>query len=221
MASDTGKKNAKSQLAESAYNSPYSHHGAPQPHPNGDPYESLRRSALCTLEAMGYDPKTMVERGVIWAEDQDPFGHVTQAQYMHFFGNCFHRVMEGYDEFLSQKEYDDMIKARSVIPAIRKYEISIKRQVIYPDSLISAYRQEVTQPTRNGGTTSLFSLKQQAIVAECKGSVTYMDAKSGRPVDIRTVSPGWSALYDGLNKKCESAKALKENWECEHRKSKL
>ncbi|KAI0972418.1 hypothetical protein F4678DRAFT_430223 [Xylaria arbuscula] len=214
-------KSAKSRLAESAYNSPYSHAGAPLPHPNGDPYAPLRRSALDKLEAMGYDPRTMVERGIIWAEDQDPFGHVTQAQYMHFFGNCFHRVMESYDEFLSQREYDDMINAKSVIPAVQKYEISIRRQVIYPDSLIAAYRQEVTEPTHNGGTTSLFSLKQQAIVAECKGSVTYMDAKSGRPIDIRTVGGGWPALYDGLTKRCESARGLKEKWEIEHQKSKM
>ncbi|KAI1357428.1 hypothetical protein F5Y08DRAFT_163803 [Xylaria arbuscula] len=221
MANNTTPKSAKSRLAESAYSSPYSRAGAPQPHPNGDPYELLRRSALERLEAMGYDPKTMVERGIIWAEDQDPFGHVAQGQYMHFFGTCFHRVMESYDEFLTQQEYDDMINAKSVIPAVRKYEISIRRQVTYPDSLIAAYRQEATEPTRNGGTTSLFSLKQQAIVAECKGSVTYMDAKTGRPIDIRTVSDGWSALYNGLLKRCEAAKALREKWEVEHQKPKI
>jgi hypothetical protein len=58
----------KSRLAESAYNSPYSRSGAPAPHPNTDPYAQLRSTALSTLEAMGYDPRTMVERGVLWAE---------------------------------------------------------------------------------------------------------------------------------------------------------
>ncbi|KAI1170284.1 hypothetical protein F4777DRAFT_584050 [Nemania sp. FL0916] len=221
MANNTTNKSTKSRLADSAYNSPYSHAGAPQPHPNGDPYVPLRRSALSTLQNMGYDPKTMVERGIIWAEDMDPFGHLGQAQYMHFFGNCFHRVMESYDEFLSPQEYDDMIHAKSVIPAVRKYEISIRRQVTYPDALIAAYRQEVTEPTRNGGTTSLFSLKQQTIVAECKGSVTFMDAKSGRPIDIRTAGPGWLALYDGLTKRCETSKIFREKWEAEHKAAKI
>lgn len=64
--------------AESAYQSPYSHAGAPEPHPNTDPYADLRARALSTLEAMGYDPKSMAERGVVWAEDQDPFGHVSK-----------------------------------------------------------------------------------------------------------------------------------------------
>lgn len=123
------------RLAESAYNSPYSHEGAPKPHPNTDPYALLRTKALSTLEAMGYDPQTMVERGVVWAEDQDPFGHVMHSQYMHFLGICFHRVMESYDEYLSQEEYNDMVLAKRVSPVIHKYELSIKRQVKYPDSV--------------------------------------------------------------------------------------
>lgn len=127
------------RLADSAYLSPYSHAGAPKPHPNTDPYADLRARALSTLEAMGYDPKTMAERGVVWAEDQDPFGHVMHSQYLHFLGACFHRFMEGYDEWLSEKEYDDMIHARTVIPAVRKYELEIRRQVKYPDSVRVAH----------------------------------------------------------------------------------
>ncbi|KAK8089872.1 hypothetical protein PG997_004833 [Apiospora hydei] len=88
---------------------------------------------------MGYDPATMVERGVVWAEDQDPFGHVMQSQYMHFLGTCFHRVMESYDEHLTEQEYDDMIHARTVVPVVRRYELDIRRQVKYPDSVSPAF----------------------------------------------------------------------------------
>ena len=84
---------------------------------------------------MGYDPQTMVERGIVWAEDQDPFGHVMQSQYMAFLGICFHRVMESYDEFLNEEEYNDMILAKTVIPVVRRYELDIRRQVTYPDSV--------------------------------------------------------------------------------------
>lgn len=125
----------KTRLADSAYLSPYSHAGAPSPHPNTDAYASLRARALPTLEAMGYDPSTMAERGVTWAEDQDPFGHVMQSQYMHFLGTCFHHVMEGYNEFLSEQEYNDMIHGKTVVPALRRYELDIRRQVKYPDSV--------------------------------------------------------------------------------------
>lgn len=84
---------------------------------------------------MGYDPDTMVERGVLCAEDQDPFGHVMQSQYMHFFGICFHRAMESYDEFLAGNEYEDIANARSVVPLVRKYDLDIRWQVKYPDSV--------------------------------------------------------------------------------------
>lgn len=122
-------------LAKSAYNSPYSHLGSPSSKPHDDPYIALRAKALATLESMGYAPDTMVERGVLWAEDQDPFGHVMQSQYMHFLGTCFHRVMESYDEFLNEEEYNAMIQAKSVAPMVHKYELAIKRQVKYPDSV--------------------------------------------------------------------------------------
>lgn len=216
---DESLTGTKSRLAESAYNSPYSHAGAPGPHPNTDPYAALRGRALSTLEAMGFDPETMVERGVLWAEDQDPFGHVMQSQYMHFLGTCFHRVMESYDGFLGRQEYEDMIQARSVVPAIRRYDLDIRRQVKYPDSLIVAYRQDLIEPTRNHGTTILFSLKQQAIVAQVKGSVTYMNAATGRPIDIRTLGGGWARLYEGFTLKSQQAAALKAKWDGEHAKA--
>ncbi|KAI1112313.1 hypothetical protein F5Y14DRAFT_453138 [Nemania sp. NC0429] len=167
---------------------------------------------------MGYDPKTMVERGVTWAEDQDPFGHVFQAQYMHFFGLAFHRVMESYDEYLRESEYKDMIEGRTVIPAVRRYEVGIRRQVTYPDSLTVKSSQS---RRATAATTAIFSLKQQAIVAECKGSVTYVNAETGRLIDIRTAGGGWPDLYDALVKKCAESKALKEKWELNHKKSKM
>lgn len=84
---------------------------------------------------MRYDFLTMVERGVVWAEDHDPFGHVMQSHFMAFLGTCFHRVMESYDEFLSEDEYNDMILAKTIVPVVRKYELEIRRQVVYPGSV--------------------------------------------------------------------------------------
>ena len=132
---DDSSTTRSSRLADSAYNSPYSHAGAPSPHPNTDPYAPLRAKALATLEGMGYDPKTMVERGVLWAEDQDPFGHVMNSRYVQFLGTVIYRVMECYDEFLNEEEYEGMITAKTIIPFVRKYELAILRQVKYPDAV--------------------------------------------------------------------------------------
>ncbi|KAF2648932.1 putative thioesterase [Lophiostoma macrostomum CBS 122681] len=210
-----------SRLAQSAYMSPYSHSGAPASHPNADSHAStdtdlyapLRASALASLEAMGFDGRTMAERGVVWAEDQDPFGHVAHSQYMHFFGLVFHRVMESYTEYFDEDEYDGMVKGRTVIPVVRKYELEIRRVVTYPDSLIAANRQERIEPTRSHSTTVLYSLKQQAIVAQVIGNVTFMDVKTSRPVDIRTLGGGWTKLYEGFARRAETARGLRVKWE--------
>lgn len=84
--------------------------------------------------------------------------------------------------------------------------------------LIASFRQDYIEPTRNNGTTVLFSLKQQDIVAEVKGSTTYMDVKTACPVDIRTLGGGWPKLYEAFTQKSERAQALKEKWEKEHPK---
>ncbi|KAH9988514.1 hypothetical protein F4779DRAFT_638380 [Xylariaceae sp. FL0662B] len=210
-----------SRLAQSAYDSPYSRSGAPSsPHPTGDPYAPLRARALSTLAEMGYDSNTMIERGVLWAEDQDPFGHVKQSRFMHFSGIGFHRTMESWDEYLSRQEYDDMIHSKSVMPVVRNYELQIRRQVKYPDSLIVATRPDSIEPTRYYGTTSLFSLRQQAIVAEVKGSLAFIDAGTGRPTDIRNRNDGWPKVYGAYVKKIESAQAKKQNWDMKKSKSK-
>lgn len=66
------------------------------------------------------------------------------------------------------------------------------------------------EPTRSWETISLFSLKQQAIVAELKGCVVFMDVKTARPVDIRKLGGGWPELYDGFMKTCEESRKMRE-----------
>ncbi|KAI0482963.1 hypothetical protein GGR56DRAFT_217079 [Xylariaceae sp. FL0804] len=214
------------RLAQSAYNSPYSRAGAPSmggqgpgaagaaAHPNGaDPYAELRRRALADLEAMGYDPTTMAEHGVLWAEDQDPYGHVMHSQYMHWAGSCLYRIMEGYDAWLSRAECDDMINGRGVIVVVQKYELEIRRQVRYPDCIIAAHQQGLIEPPRNNGLVSLYSLRQQAVVANVRGFTTYLNAQTGRPVDIRQLGGGWPAVYQGVKRKADAARARKEQWD--------
>lgn len=61
----------------------------------------------------------------------------------------------------------------------------------------------------------MFSLKQQRIVAETKGAAVYIDAKTGRPVEMRTLGGGWPKVYEAFTKKSEAANKLKEQWESE------
>ncbi|KAI1274136.1 hypothetical protein F5Y07DRAFT_401623 [Xylaria sp. FL0933] len=155
---------------------------------------------------MSYDVKTTIEHGVVWAEDQNPYGHVSYSRYRHRVGSCLYGITEGYDEWPSKQECDYMIQDKSVITVVKKYKLDVGRHVRYTDSvgisrasttnvyfvnprpqIIATYRQGFIEPTRNDGTVSLYSLKQQAIVADVKGSTSYVDVKTGHPVDVLTL----------------------------------
>lgn len=56
-------------------------------------------------------------------------------------------------------------------------------------------------------------------MAEVKGSVTYMDVKAARPVDIRTLGGGWLKVFEGFTEKAKHAQMLKEKWETDNPKS--
>jgi hypothetical protein len=49
--------------------------------------------------------------------------------------------MESYDDFLTEEEYTGMIMGRTIVPAVRKYELAIRRQVKYPDSVSESMPQ--------------------------------------------------------------------------------
>lgn len=123
------------RLLSTSYHSPYTRSGAPALPASQDPYAKLRARALQTLEAMGFDPDTMVEHGVLFAEHQDPFGHVSNAQFLAFFGQTWMRVTDAYGQYLSKEELDGIYQAKTVVPMVRRFELEIKRQVKFPDSV--------------------------------------------------------------------------------------
>ncbi|KAI1767456.1 hypothetical protein GGR53DRAFT_463353 [Hypoxylon sp. FL1150] len=64
----------------------------------------------------------------------------------------------------------------------------------------------------------LWTEDQDPFVAEAKGSVTYMNAATGRPIDIRTLGCGWPRLYEGFTDKSQRSAALKARWDGDHPK---
>ena len=104
-------------------------------HPNGgDSYAPLREKIVKTATAMGYDVPTMSEHGVIWADDQDPFGHVLGAAYPHFGAVSGFRMFESFAEQLKDK-YGDLFKAKGIGVMTKTFETELKRPVSYPDSV--------------------------------------------------------------------------------------
>jgi hypothetical protein len=108
-------------------------------HPNGGgAYAPLREIIIKTATAMGYDEATMSEHGIVWADDQDPFGHVLGAAYPHFGAVCNFRLFESFAEQLKDK-YEDLVKARGVGVVTKSFETELMRPVSYPDSVSRTY----------------------------------------------------------------------------------
>ena len=85
--------------------------------------------------AMGYDPATMTECGVIWSDHQDPFNHVTNAQFPHYATVCNFRVFESFAAQLGPENYRELKAATGRGVLVKKYMLDIKRPVTYPDSV--------------------------------------------------------------------------------------
>ena len=200
------KTSFPTRLSASSYNSPTSHDPS-------NPYTPLRAAVIATATAMGYDPTTMTERGLVWAEDQDPFGHVMNPAFTHFLSMGNFRVVESFEQWLGPAEYDNMITARSIGPVVQKYETHLKRQASYPDALLIAHRLTEVKPHGYLGVTSIWSLRLQTIVAESTGWVFFYDFGTGRRGDLVKKGGVYKDLYEGLKAKAEEANRKVEEWE--------
>ncbi|MCJ1312458.1 hypothetical protein MMC25_006132 [Agyrium rufum] len=200
------------RLSASSYNSPLA------PNDPSNPYAPLRASIIKTATTMGYDMSTATERGLLWSEDQDPFGHVTNTAYPHFIAICNHRIFESFEQWLGEETYEEMIKGKGIGPVVGRYELELKKVVQYPDSIITANRLTEIRPDRYLGITTVWSLRLQTIVAECKGWIVFADFAKGRPVNLVEQGGVWADLYHGLKDKVEAGNKLAEEWAKAHPK---
>lgn len=119
----------KSQLEASSYHAPG----------GGEAYRPLRENVVKVAIGMGYDPDTMIEHGVIWADDQDPFGHIMNHAYSHYVSVCNFRLFETFEAQLKDK-YQALFKANGIGVMTRSLTVDLRRPVSYPDSV------ETSQP---------------------------------------------------------------------------
>lgn len=114
-----------SALESSSYQSP----------DGGSAYAPLRKKIIDSAIAMGYDAATMVECGVSWSDDHDPFQHVKNAAYVHYVNQCKFREFQSFEPFLGKERFQDMLNLRRVGPVVKGYTIDLKRPVKFPDSV--------------------------------------------------------------------------------------
>ncbi|KAI1176065.1 hypothetical protein F4777DRAFT_548289 [Nemania sp. FL0916] len=195
----------KSQLEASSYHAPG----------GGELYKPLRERIVKQALAQGYDEATMMEHGVKWADDQDPWGHIMNAGFPHYASAVGFRMFEGFEAQLKDK-FQDLMQARGIGVIVKSSTLNIKRPVSYPDSIIIAIRINEVKPDRYHVTTTMWSLRQQVSVAESSGWVVFYDYAKAKPANLIEAGGVHADLHAALSEKCRVAKLKKTEWEKAH-----
>ncbi|KAB5518908.1 hypothetical protein GE09DRAFT_1259071 [Coniochaeta sp. 2T2.1] len=207
----------KTQLEASSYHAPG----------GGELHKPLREKIVSQALAQGYDQPSMMEHGVSWADDQDPWGHIKNAQFPHFISACNFRLFESFEEHLKDK-FQDLMKARGVDVIVKNTTLTINRPVSYPDAvstvcqterwIVVATRIDDVDPDRYHATTTIWSLRQQAPVAESNGWVVFFDYFQGKPANLSERGGVYADLHAALSEKSKLAKQKGGQWEDAHPK---
>ncbi|KAF4815957.1 hypothetical protein CGCSCA5_v006911 [Colletotrichum siamense] len=194
-------KTFTSRLEASSYHAPG----------GGAAYQPLRESLIKNILEQGYDEETMIEHGVVWADDQDPFGHIMNAGFSHFASSCNFRVFESFEAQLGDK-INDFMNAKGIGVMVKKFTVDIKRPVSYPDSIICAVRLGEVRPDRYFITTTMWSLRQQAPVAKSKGWIVFFDYGKGKVANLVEAGGVHKDLYEALSVKCSEMNETAAAW---------
>ena len=68
-------------------------------------------------------------------------------------------------------------------------------------------------PDRYFTTTTIWSLRQQAVVAECKGYVVFLNFGTGRPANLLESGEPYKKLYAQIKAKVERSNEMFTKWE--------
>ena len=84
--------------------------------------------------------------------------------------------------------------------------------------LIVANRITEVLPDRYYGITTMWSLLQQAVVAEMKGYVVFFDYRCNKSADLTAAGGRYTELHSALKKRAERGNQLAAEWLREHPK---
>ncbi|KAF2180758.1 hypothetical protein K469DRAFT_672177 [Zopfia rhizophila CBS 207.26] len=176
-------------------------------------YTSLRESAVQTAVNMGYDHSSLTECPVDWSADQDANQHVTNAAYARFISIANLRLFETFADALGNEKMRGMFAGKGVGPVTKGYDYQILRQAAYPDSMLVGTRIKDVKPDRYMYNTAVWSLQQQAMVAQCTGWVVFIDYSTQRPVNLLEKGEPYPSLHTFIKQKVEGGNAKSAEWE--------
>jgi len=86
--------------------------------------------------------------------------------------------------------------------------------------LIVGNRLSEVKPDRYFTTTTIWSLRQQAVVAEARGYVVFLNFSTGRPANLIEAGEPYTALHAEIEKMVEESNRLHAEWEAANPKKK-
>jgi hypothetical protein len=84
--------------------------------------------------------------------------------------------------------------------------------------LVIANRLTEVRADRYHGVTTIWSLKQQAVVAECSGWIVWFDFNTGKAANLLEMGGVWKTLYDGLVRQVEDTERSRAAREVDKKK---
>jgi hypothetical protein len=104
--------------------------------PDPDPqWAILRAGVVAQALAMGCEESTMTERGIQWFEDQDPFGHVSNASFGLFVNAHGIRVLDSFEAQLGKDKTRMLMRGKGVGMMMSEASLRFLWPVTYPDSV--------------------------------------------------------------------------------------
>ncbi|KAF2464005.1 uncharacterized protein BDR25DRAFT_104134 [Lindgomyces ingoldianus] len=186
-------------------------------HPIGtNPYQHLRKRLVEQIIAQGYDYDTLTEIPVDWSNDQDTNGHISNPVYGRYASTGNVRLFESFASTIGDISRE-MLSGKEIGPLLKGYHYDLKRPASYPDAVIVGNRLSKLLADRYFTTTTIWSLRQQCVVAELRGWIVFVDPATGRPVDLVEKGEPYATLWKHIEEKVERANTLLGKWNTEHR----
>ncbi|KAJ5108355.1 hypothetical protein N7456_005030 [Penicillium angulare] len=176
------------------------------------PYEPLREATIHAMTEQGIEYNLLSEIPLSWADDQDPFGHVTAQAYGHYVVNCFVRLLESFQHQL-KGNFSDFMSGRGIGPMTNQYTTKIKRVVKYPDLLIVGTRILDVRSDRIQVVYSIWSVAQNALTAEVSTWIVFFHHKKKRRVNLSEEGGVYQALHASLVERAAKTRRALEEWE--------
>ncbi|KAI1370800.1 hypothetical protein F4677DRAFT_437262 [Hypoxylon crocopeplum] len=174
------------------------------PDRNG-PYAQHREHTVKKMLNSGCEYITLAEHPLSWADDQDPFRHVMAQAYPRITSRCFNRLLESFEEALKE-EFTSFTEARGISVVTKTYATTIRRVAKYPDTMIAGVRITEVRADRFHVIYSVWSVLEEALVANLQSWIVFFDNQSARPVDILLKGGVFSDLHTNLSKRAEESK---------------